>query len=69
MPKLVEKTIHDCDHCPWIGESRNESGRDVPWCLNTKDRKGREIKCDVIPDWCPLPNSPEGAHCADTPNA
>ena len=59
MSKYLE--INECLDCPFF-EWDNDGFRII--CIKTAT-KIRHI--DPIPDWCPLPNAPEGAHCADTP--
>lgn len=56
MRKIVE--IEECALCPYC---HDYSGT----CLHRLAHIGERIPCDHIPDWCPLPNAPEGAYCED----
>lgn len=57
MSKYLE--IDACAYCRYC---HDYSGT----CLHRLGRDDVRIPCDDIPSWCPLPNAPEGAHCADT---
>ena len=61
MSKLVE--IEKCEDCLHFDNEYYDYNRE---CC----RLNRTIPIQrmwAFPDDCPLPNAPEGAHCADTP--
>ena len=60
MSKLVE-----IDRCKDCGHRNYCDGWGYYECrLSGREYSGRGFE---IPSDCPLPNAPEGAHCADTP--
>ena len=47
--------LEKCIPCPYHWPNN------PAWC----DKAKRHIFDEKIPDWCPLPNALEGAHCED----